>query len=124
MTLSNKTKGATTVQRLHSSLIKVDDSPYTVKLYQIIEEIAASTNLTQTDAISAISVMTDFVKEHLGKGHNINLGDLGTFSIEQTESKTNNNKQKAKICYCPSDNIQREINEKVRFKSSNQICQQ
>lgn len=117
MTLSNKTKGATVVQSLHKSLLEVDADTYTVKLFEIINEIVENTNLTQTDAISAMSILSNSIKDNLAKGHNVNLGELGTFS---TYVKSSGN---TTVNFQPTSCVEREIGERAESNNARQLCQ-
>ena len=68
-----------------------------IKLQELIYELSDQSGINRNEAISLTSMLLSNIKEHLVKGHNINLGELGVM----THHKANENRA-YEIRYTPS----------------------
>jgi predicted histone-like DNA-binding protein len=89
----------------------------------LIEEIVEVEGLTRGDVLNVLSALTERLKWHIGSGHSVQLGDLGTFtpyihSQAQTTlalAKANIPNNTMKITFTPSVAFKKFIKDNVSF---------
>jgi len=55
---------------------------------EIIEAISKRTGMSKFDANLVISALAEIIPEYLKNGHNVHLGDMGTFSLNISSAKS------------------------------------
>lgn len=85
-----------------------------VKLQELIYELSEAAGVDRNDAISFTSILLSNMKEHLLKGHNLNLGELGVLTHHVLSADKG-----SEIRYTPSLPLLKEINERSKFVIEN-----
>lgn len=122
MTLSNQTKGATSSTRDFTKELE-PKIQRTVQSSELIREIAEFTHLNNTDALSAFSMMVNSIKNHLLKGNQVNLGDLGILSPCSTpKNKAIAGVLDNNVRFITSQHLKYEFSEKERLLKNFANC--
>ncbi|MFA5352804.1 MAG: HU family DNA-binding protein [Thermodesulfovibrionales bacterium] len=72
---------------------------------ELIDKIAASSNLTKTDASNALDATINAVKAALKKGQKVTLVGFGTFSVSKRKSRKGRNPRTGEEIKIPATKV-------------------
>jgi DNA-binding protein HU-beta len=86
----------------------------TMNKSDLIEEVAARTNMTKTNANESVSALLDTVTEALAKGTKVNIPGFGSFEVTVRQARKGRNPQTGAEIEIPASNV-------VKFKTAKQL---
>lgn len=81
---------------------------------ELVDVIAAKTEMTKKDSDAALNAVVEAIKEALIKGDDIRLVGFGTFSVKETAARTGRNPKTGEEIKIPAG-------KKVAFKASKEL---
>lgn len=81
---------------------------------ELVDVIAAKTEMTKKDSDTALNAVVEAIKEALIKGDDIRLVGFGTFSVKETAARTGRNPKTGEEIKIPAG-------KKVAFKASKEL---
>lgn len=81
---------------------------------ELVDVIAAKTEMTKKDSETALNAVVEAIKEALVKGDDIRLVGFGTFSVKETAARTGRNPKTGEEIKIPAG-------KKVAFKASKEL---
>jgi DNA-binding protein HU-beta len=86
----------------------------TMNKSDLIEEVAARTNMTKTNANESVSALLDTVTEALAKGTKVNIPGFGSFEVGERQARDGRNPQTGEKIRIPASKV-------VKFKTAKQL---